>query len=69
MFSLIISLAVVALSGAVVIFIVLREENQPATSPPGPRVQLPSPEPERAPPSPAARRRRPTIRSAAPPAR
>ena len=70
-FSLIISLAVVALSGAVVIFIVLREENQPATSPPGPKLQLPEPEPEQAPPpaTPAPRPRRATVRSAAPPAR
>ncbi|MBW3576057.1 MAG: hypothetical protein KY450_14705 [Actinobacteria bacterium] len=77
MFSLVISLAVVALSGAVVLLVV-REEPQPATPSPGSLVQSPSPEQEEAAQeeapaeeeaAPAAGRPRASIRSVPPPTR
>ncbi|HEV2766619.1 MAG TPA: hypothetical protein VGV63_02790 [Acidimicrobiales bacterium] len=74
MITLIVCLAVVALSGAVVLLVV-REEPQPATPPPGPQVQSPSPEEEAAPEeeeaaaeeTAAARQPRASIRRVAPP--
>ncbi len=69
-------LAVVALSGAVVLLVV-REEPQPATPPPGSQVQSPSPEqeapeqeaPAQEAPAPAAGQPRASMRSVAPPTR
>ena len=71
MFTLIVCLAVIALSGAVVLRIVLGEETQPATPPPGPQVQAPSSAHEHAGPVPVpdAPQGRAAIRSVAPPAR